>query len=222
MNTDKSFDSGNERIQLDSFEQLFKLYHRKVYAICLRMTGEHAEAEDLMQEVFIQLFRKLSTFRGESAFSTWLYRLTVNQVLMHFRKIRKRKEQLTEDGELPESNKIRGTQKSQVLSRLALDEAVKKLPQGYRAVFLLHDVEGLEHNEIATLLGCSTGTSKSQLHKARLKLRSLLNESEVALPAETKGEKLKSSPLGRMKKALIRRDTGTAVNAPFPLIKRLT
>jgi RNA polymerase sigma-70 factor (ECF subfamily) len=166
------------RRELQPFEELFKLHHRKVYAVCLRMTGNTAEAEDLSQEVFVQVFRKLDTFRGESAFTTWLHRLTLNQVLMHFRKSRSRKEQLTEDGELPEQRvKGRNVLKSfPILDRLALDEAIVKLAPGYRAVFVLHDVEGLQHLEIANILGCSVGTSKSQLHKARMKMRDLLRQ----------------------------------------------
>jgi RNA polymerase sigma-70 factor (ECF subfamily) len=166
------------RGELLPFEELFKLHHRKVYALCLRMTGNTAEAEDLSQEVFIQVFRKLGTFRGESAFSTWLHRLTVNHVLMYFRKCRRRREQLTEDGELPE-RLIKGRNvltSFPILDRLALDEAIVKLAPGYRAVFVLHDVEGLQHFEIANILGCSVGTSKSQLHKARMKMRSLLRQ----------------------------------------------
>jgi RNA polymerase sigma-70 factor (ECF subfamily) len=164
--------------ELLPFEEIFKLHHRRVYAVCLRMTGNSAEAEDLCQEVFIQVFRKLDTFRGESAFTTWLHRLTVNHVLMHFRKQRSRKEQLTEDGELPEPvNKSLNVPTSfPILDRLALNEAIVKLAPGYRAVFVLHDVEGLQHIEIANILGCSVGTSKSQLHKARLKLRRLLRQ----------------------------------------------
>lgn len=169
-----------ERIPGDllPFEELFKLHHRKVYTVCLRMTGNTSEAEDLSQEVFVQVFRKLDTFRGESAFTTWLHRLTVNHVLMHFRKNRSRKEQLTEDGELPEQViKPRNALGSfPILDRLALDEAIVQLAPGYRAVFILHDVEGLEHSEIANILGCSVGTSKSQLHKARMKLRRLLRQ----------------------------------------------
>ena len=120
----------------------------------------------MTQDVFVLVFRKLASFRGESAFTTWLHRLTVNQVLMQFRKSHVRKEQLTEDGEMPagtmfDHNKF---SHSPVLDRLALDEAIVQLPQGYRMVFALHDVEGLEHSEIASLLGCSIGTSKSQLH----------------------------------------------------------
>jgi RNA polymerase sigma-70 factor (ECF subfamily) len=158
------------------FEDIFQLHHRIVYSLCFRMIGNSTEAEDLTQDVFVQVFRKLGSFRGESALTTWLHRLTVNQVLMHFRKGHVRKEQLTEDGEMPvgimfDRNRFN---RSPVLDRLALDEAIIQLPQGYRMVFVMHDVEGLEHNEIASLLGCSIGTSKSQLHRARMKMRLLL------------------------------------------------
>jgi len=164
--------------QAQSFEEVFRLHHRRVYSICLRMTGNLAEAEDLTQDVFVLVFRKLASFRGESAFTTWLHRLTVNQVLMQFRKSHVRKEQLTEDGEMPtgimfDRNRFN---RSPVLDRLALDEAIVQLPQGYRMVFVLHDVEGLEHSEIASLLGCSIGTSKSQLHRARMRMRLLLRQ----------------------------------------------
>ena len=180
-------DEGTIRGDLQPFEELFKLHYRKVYAVCLRMTGNTAEAEDLSQEVFVQVFRKLDTFRGESAFTTWLHRLTVNHVLMHFRKNRRRKEQLTEDGELPEQVfKARNVITSfPILDRLALDEAIVKLAPGYRAVFVLHDVEGLQHLEIANILGCSVGTSKSQLHKARMKMRCLLRQPAQPSQAAT-------------------------------------
>ena len=162
--------------QAQSFEEVFRLHHRRVHSLCLRMIGNSTEAEDLTQDVFVQVFRKLGSFRGESAFTTWLHRLTVNQVLMHFRKKHIKKEQLTEDGELPvgimfDRNRFN---RSPVLDRLALDEAIVQLPHGYRTVFVLHDVEGLEHGEIASLLGCSIGTSKSQLHRARMRMRFLL------------------------------------------------
>ena len=171
-------DEGTVRGELRTFEELFKLYNGRVYSVCLRMTGNTAEAEDLSQEVFVQVFRKLETFRGESAFTTWLHRLTVNHVLMYFRKTRRRREHLTEDGEMPElAIKGRNVLTSMpLLDRLALDEAIVQLSPGYRAVFLLHDVEGLQHTEIAHILGCSVGTSKSQLHKARLKMRCLLRQ----------------------------------------------
>jgi RNA polymerase sigma-70 factor (ECF subfamily) len=158
------------------FEQLYTRHNRRVYSLCLRMTGNVPEAEDLAQEVFIQLFRKIGSFRGESAFTTWLHRMTVNQVLMHFRKKGVRLEQTTDDGDVP-IQIVKGTEDARrmpVVDKIALDNAIAKLPPGYRTVFLLHDVEGHEHEEIAKLLGCSVGTSKSQLHKARMKLRHLL------------------------------------------------
>jgi RNA polymerase sigma-70 factor (ECF subfamily) len=140
------------------------------------MTQNTAEAEDLAQEVFIQLFRKISSFRGESAFTTWLHRLTVNQVLMHFRKRSVKLERTTEEGE-PPVQVVRGTENPNampIVDRLALDKALAQLPSGYRTVFVLHDVKGHDHEEIAKLLGIAVGTSKSQLHKARMKLRGIL------------------------------------------------
>ena len=159
-----------------AFEQLYARHSRRVYSLCLRMTANTAEAEDLAQEVFIQLYRKAGSFRGESAFTTWLHRLTVNQVLMHFRRRGVKVEQVTDDGESPQQVVLGTENPSQmpVVDRIALDRAVAKLPPGYRAVFVLHDVEGHEHEEVARLLGCSVGTSKSQLHKARMRLRQLL------------------------------------------------
>ncbi|HEY0097532.1 MAG TPA: RNA polymerase sigma factor, partial [Pyrinomonadaceae bacterium] len=145
-----------------------------------------AEAEDLAQEAFIQLFRKIGSFRGESAFTTWLHRLTVNQVLMHFRKRGVRLEQTTDDGETPVQI-VAGTQNPNsmpVVDRIALDRAIGQLPPGYRTVFVLHDVEGHEHEEIARMLGCSVGTSKSQLHKARMKLRTLLRQQKPSRLSE--------------------------------------
>jgi RNA polymerase sigma-70 factor (ECF subfamily) len=163
---------------MPAFEELYARHSRRVYSLCLRMTANTAEAEDLAQEVFIQLYRKSGSFRGESAFTTWLHRLTVNQVLMHFRRRGVKVEQVTDDGESPQQV-VAGTENPSqmpVVDRIALDRAVGKLPPGYRAVFVLHDVEGHEHEEVARLLGCSVGTSKSQLHKARMKLRQLLRQ----------------------------------------------
>ncbi len=159
-----------------AFELLYERYHRRTYGLCLRMTNSQTEAEDLTQEVFIQLFRKIGSFRGESAFSTWLHRLTVNQVLMHFRRRSVKNEKTSESGEIPEQI-VPGTEnhkKMPVLDRIALTKAVSQLPPGYKKVFLLHDVEGYEHEEVARIMKISVGTSKSQLHKARLKLRGLL------------------------------------------------
>jgi RNA polymerase sigma-70 factor (ECF subfamily) len=144
------------------------------------MTKNKTEAEDLTQEVFIQLFRKAGSFRGESAFSTWLHRMTVNQVLMHFRKRSVKNEKTSQDGEMPEQAlpESRDQTRMPVLDRIAIKRAVAQLPPGYKNVFTLHDVEGYEHTEVARILGISVGTSKSQLHKARLKLRGLLIEQK--------------------------------------------
>lgn len=165
---------------MSAFEQLYQRHNRRVYSLCLRMTQNVSEAEDLAQEVFIQLFRKVGSFRGDSAFTTWLHRLTVNQVLMHFRKRSVRDEKTTEEGETPEQI-VRGTENPNqmpVVDRIALDRAIAQLPPGYKSVFILHDVEGHEHEEVAKMLGCSVGTSKSQLHKARMKMRRLLMEQK--------------------------------------------
>jgi RNA polymerase sigma-70 factor, ECF subfamily len=164
-----------------AFEELYRRHNRRVYSLCLRMTQNVSEAEDLAQEVFVHLFRKVGSFRGESAFTTWLHRLTVNKVLMHFRKRKARDERMTDDGEVPEQA-VLGTENAAripVIDRIALDAAIAQLPPGYRAVFILHDVEGHEHTEVARMLGCSVGTSKSQLHKARLKLRRLLAQTQA-------------------------------------------
>lgn len=172
----------------EAFQALYDKHRRRVYSLCLRMTANTAEAEDLTQEAFLQLFRKIGTFRGESAFSTWLHRLSVNVVLMHLRKKSLPAVSLEEttqgtDDESPK--KDFGTEDLALagsIDRLQLQRAVEDLPPGYRTIFVLHDVEGYEHNEIAGIVGCSIGNSKSQLHKARMKLRDLLkmNRAEKA------------------------------------------
>ncbi|HEX8844496.1 MAG TPA: RNA polymerase sigma factor [Pyrinomonadaceae bacterium] len=163
---------------MEAFAELYERYHRRVYSLCHRMTNNVAEAEDLTQEVFIHVYHKIGGFRGESAMMTWLHRVTVNKVLMHFRKSSVRHERTTEDDFLPEPKVVNAETWDQLLAvdRLALDRAVAQLPPGYRAIFILHDVEGYEHAEIARMQGCAVGTSKSQLHKARMKLRELLKE----------------------------------------------
>jgi len=169
----------------ESFEALYALHKRRVYSLCLRMTGNTAEAEDLTQEAFLQLYRKIATFRGESAFSTWLHRLAVNVVLMHLRKknlatvsLEESLEPQQEDGPKKDvgtrDNLLAGT-----IDRVNLERAIGSLPRGYRVIFVLHDVEGYEHNEIAEMMGCSIGNSKSQLHKARMKLRDFLRTTRA-------------------------------------------
>jgi RNA polymerase sigma-70 factor (ECF subfamily) len=166
-----------------AFEHLYGLHSRRVYALCLRMVGNPSDAEDLMQEAFLQLFRKIGTFRGESAFSTWLHRMTVNVVLMRLRKKTLPAASLEETTEPDEETG--GPRKdigapdlrlSGAVDRVNLERSIEKLPPGYRTVFVLHDVQGFEHNEIAGIMGCSVGNSKSQLHKARTRLRELLQE----------------------------------------------
>jgi RNA polymerase sigma-70 factor (ECF subfamily) len=179
-NAASDFDLAQASAQGDmkAFETIYERHHRRVYSLCLRMVANATEAEDLAQEVFIQLFRKIGSFRGESAFTTWLHRLTVNHVLMHFRKRGVRLEKTTEEGEIGEIQDYlqAASERPRYVDRIALDKAISELPPGYRTVFVLHDVEGFEHEEVANLLGVSVGTSKSQLHKARMRLRELLNK----------------------------------------------
>jgi RNA polymerase sigma-70 factor (ECF subfamily) len=164
----------------EAFEFLYNLHKRRVYSLCLRMTGNPASAEDLTQEAFLQLFRKIGTFRGESAFSTWLHRMSVNVVLMQLRKKNLPLVPIDDTMEGDEEGTMRkepGAPDERLagsIDRLHLQRAVDELPPGYRTIFVLHDVEGFEHNEIASLVGCSIGNSKSQLHKARIKMRELL------------------------------------------------
>jgi len=172
----------------EAFEFLYNLHKRRVYSLCLRMTGNVASAEDLTQEAFLQLFRKIGTFRGESAFSTWLHRMAVNVVLMQLRKKGLPVVPIEETTEGEEEGTVRkepGAPDERLagsIDRLQIQRAVDELPPGYRTIFVLHDVQGYEHNEIAELVGCSIGNSKSQLHKARIKLRELLriNRTEKA------------------------------------------
>jgi len=168
----------------EAFEVLYNLHKRRVYSLCLRMTANTAEAEDLAQEAFLQLFRKIGTFRGESAFSTWLHRMAVNVVLMRLRKKGLPVVPLEDTQETEEEapKKELGAPDAVLagsIDRLQLERAVAALPPGYRMIFVLHDVEGYEHNEIASIVGCSIGNSKSQLHKARMKLRELLKTSRA-------------------------------------------
>lgn len=163
-----------------AFERLYKKHSRPVYCLCLRMIRNPAEAEDLTQQAFLQAFRKIGTFRGDSGLATWLYRVTVNVVLMHLRR-RKPTEVLIEDldshianGDLPRELGSQDKSMLGAVDRINLLRALRRLPAGYKKLFLLHDVIGYEHHEIAELLGCSLGCSKSQLHRARKRLRSLL------------------------------------------------
>jgi RNA polymerase sigma-70 factor (ECF subfamily) len=172
-----------QRGEEEAFEALFLQHRKRVYSICLRMIGNTAEAEELTQEAFLQVFRKIQTFRGESAFSTWLHRLSVNIVLMRLRKKSVSVMPLEENAggdefeDLPMEYGAPDLVLTGSIDRVHLERAIAQLPSGYKQAFVLHDVQGYEHNEIAALLGCSIGNSKSQLHKARVRLRKLLHET---------------------------------------------
>ena len=164
-----------------AFESLYRRHSPRVYALCLRMVKDPASAEDFTQETFLAVFRGIRDFRGQSAFSTWLHRVTRNTVLMGFRKRRLRETSLDEildpQSDAPRSYvelgaadlRLEGT-----ADRMLLRKAVNRLSRGFRATLLLHDLHGYEHSEVAAILGCATGTSKSQLHKARLRVRQML------------------------------------------------
>ena len=164
----------------EAFQALYEKHKRRVYSLCLRMTANTAEAEDLTQEAFLQVFRTIGTFRGEAAFSTWLYRIAVNTVLMKLRRQKSRAVlSLSEpvSGESPSLSHDIGRKDPRLtgaIDRIALLRAIESLPEGCRTVFALHEIEGYQHHEIARLLQCSIGNSKSQLHKAKLKMRDLL------------------------------------------------
>ena len=164
----------------EAFAELFQSHKKRVYSVCLLMTKDIAEAEDLTQEAFLQVFRTVGSFRGESAFSTWLYRVAVNTVLM---KLRRRKSPPIVSLDEPVSSETPSLRRdvgkadlhlNGVVDRITLRRAMQELPEGCRRIFALHEVEGYQHHEIAKMLDCSIGNSKSQLHKAKMKMRDLL------------------------------------------------
>ncbi len=163
------------------FEFIYNLHKRRVYNLCLRISGNRAIAEELTQDAFLNVFRKIHTFRGEAAFSTWLHRVAANCALMYIREQKSRIAEAplqdyeeTDDGNQRETLGRPDASLAVCLDRVELEHAIDQLPPGYRLVLVLHDIEGYEHSEIAEVLGCSVGNTKSQLHKARLKLRKLL------------------------------------------------
>ena len=189
----------------DAFATLFHRHKMRIYSLCFRMTNNATEAEDLAQDAFLQVFRKLASFRGDSALSTWLHRIAVNTVLMHFR----RKvpggvsldEPYTSHTDAKPARREYGTRDGRLetsVTRVALNRAISELPESYRAIFLLHEVEGYQHREIAELLGCSMGNSKSRLHKAKLQIRDFLVSTPQRLPQNRGADELlsKSQPEG--------------------------
>jgi RNA polymerase sigma-70 factor (ECF subfamily) len=169
--------------QTQAFAVLYESHKRAVFAICLRMLHDHSLAEDLTQEAFLCAFRRVNSFREDCTFRTWLHSIAVNGVLMHFRSRKTRiSAQMSIDelnsnngGWVQEKVGIEDKQLSSAVDRLTLSDAINQLPPGYKNTFLLLDVQGYTHIEAAKMLGCSTGNTKSQLHKARLKLRRILN-----------------------------------------------
>ena len=158
------------------FEALYRTHARRIYSLAYRFTGNAADAEELLQDVFLQAYRKLDSFRREAALSTWLHRLAVNRCLDHLRSRAAREDART--GSLAEeAGPQPRARASSPINRLDLERAIAQLPDGYRAAFVLHDVEGYEHREVAALLGIAVGTSKSQVHKARLRLRAILRRT---------------------------------------------
>ena len=173
------------------FERLYKVHKRRVYSLCWHMVRNNAEAEDLTQEVFIQVFRKIGTYRGDAAFTTWLHRVAVNVALMRLRKKSYTGATLREcvdSADVAAPGREALTETSLSLSRglesLDLERAIAQLPPGFRRAVLLHDVQGYGHHEIGRMTGVTVGTSKSQLHKARLRLRDFLNGSSAHPPAK--------------------------------------
>lgn len=161
----------------EAFEELYRQYAGRLYSLAFRMAGSAPEAEDLLQDVFLHAYRKLGSFRGDSSLGTWLYRLGMNQCLDHLRgrhvKMSQATDSLEDEGVTEPASPMPVTPAA--VNRMDLERAIGKLPEGCRAAFLLHDVEGFEHHEVATILGVSEGTSKSQVHKARMKLRAMLH-----------------------------------------------
>jgi RNA polymerase sigma-70 factor (ECF subfamily) len=160
---------------VNALGELYQRHYRQVYAVCLGMMRNPTDAEDLTQDVFVHLVRKIGSFRGESRFSTWLHRLTVNLVLMHMRRPMRREQTTADyDNVQPMVPRLKDRAPVQIVDRISLQLAVGQLPRGCRAVFVLFAIAGYKHDEIAKMLGCSEGTSKSQLHRARVKLKKIL------------------------------------------------
>ena len=167
-----------------AFEEIYSRHRRFVYSLAVRMTGNQADAEDLTQESFVTVLRRVGSFRGEALFTSWLYRLVINQVNMHFRYRKSRLTMQTTDGEIAEAwqgGVARTDPAAQLIDRLAIEQAVRILPTGYRSAFILHDIEGYNHEEAARISAHTVGTSKSQLHHARASLRAVLSGRSPAL-----------------------------------------
>ncbi|HEX6537290.1 MAG TPA: RNA polymerase sigma factor [Gemmatimonadaceae bacterium] len=172
--TDVSLAAAGDR---RAFERLYRAHVNHVFSVCVRMCGNRPRAEEITQDVFVRVWEKLPLFRGESAFSTWLHRLAVNVVLNERKvEIRERQRAAPEPGDGDDDDREwYGTSAPPPhAERMDLEAAIATLPPGARKVFVLHDVEGFKHEEIAEMLGVTSGGSKAQLHRARLLLREAL------------------------------------------------
>ncbi len=167
---DVALAAGGDR---QAFERLYRTHANRVYSLCARMSGSRTKGEELTQDVFVRTWEKLPQFRGESAFSTWLHRLAVN-VVLNARKTDGKHAARTDDGGADIEGWSEGTGAPLHAERMDLTEAIDKLPPGARRIFVLHDVEGYKHDEIAEIFGITAGGSKAQLHRARLLLREAL------------------------------------------------
>ena len=185
-----------------AFAALFQSHKKRVYSVCLLMTKDIAEAEDLTQEAFLQVFRSVSSFRGDSAFSTWLYRVAVNTVLMKLRRRKSPPIVSLDEPVSPESPSLRrdvgrvDPRLNGTIDRITLRRAMQELPEGCREIFVLHEVQGYQHHEIAEMLDCSVGNSKSQLHKAKMKMRDLLFPKRRVLRRPTANRESNTSSSG--------------------------
>jgi RNA polymerase sigma-70 factor (ECF subfamily) len=168
---------------MKAFEDVYRQHGTRLYNVALRMLGQPADAEDALQEIFLQAFRKVGSFKGESSLGTWLYRLAMNLCLDRLRSRATNDDRRTDrlDGTDIVEPAAHADGATLAVSRLDLERAIARLPDGYRATFVLHDVEGFDHREVGSILGISEGTSKSQVHKARLKLRQLLAPARQAV-----------------------------------------
>jgi RNA polymerase sigma-70 factor (ECF subfamily) len=217
------FDSDHELVKRaqrgdsEAFASLFQLHKGRVHSVCLRMTNNIAEAEDLTQDTFLQAFRKLNTFRCDSAIATWIYRIAVNIVLMQFRKKMPRYTML-DDPESPSPkgicDAVRDDRLERSVDRIALTRAITDLPDGYRNIYLLHEVQGYNHREIAHLLECSVGNSKSQLHKAKIRIRLLLQQPR----AEQATSSVRAPRLGARRSTRWEPEQISSELAPRPLM----
>ncbi len=169
--------------EVSAFEHLYRANLGRIHALCLRMCGDAAEAEEMVQEAFVRAWEKLESFRGDSAFSSWMHRLTVNVVLGAWRSKGRRREQVVDFADLAAAHP---SHEPRPRHRVDLERAITELPPGARTIFVLHDVEGYTHRDIAAMTGLAEGTCKAQLHRARRLLRGRFESATAGEGKESK------------------------------------